>query len=378
MMCSNVLHAQRDSALHTQDSTRKHPEAVWLALSGETAHILSDGTPEGERLLDSSRYSAINLRVGWQVPSPDVYAQLYRHPMYGLGFYYSRYRNENFGHPLGLYGWFDIPFTRHTTGRWRFSYYGAFGLSFNFNPFDEKTNPNNKYIGSKRNVYVSLMANATYFITPRLAVIGGVGFRHFSNSARVLPNYGINMIPVQLALAYKINKVQIDKRLDTIPRFKPRWLTNVWIAGGHKEYEIGGDAFLKMTFAAEELYQFSYKFRAGIGFNAFYASGAQKRDSSTASGFSKAMSYGITANGEWVLRPNLYVPLAIGYYLKHHELNDETQSTYVRVGVRAKVWKNWFAGITVKAHGGTSDVFEWTAGHTFGKDRNNYKRLMIF
>ncbi|QEC43609.1 acyloxyacyl hydrolase [Pseudobacter ginsenosidimutans] len=382
---SHGLTAQEDNGVFSgkpqnQDSLFKARKALWLILSPEIAYVMSDGSSTGKALLDSSVYDAFNLRVGWQIPSPDTYSQLYRHQLLGVGFYYSTFHNKNFGKPMGLYGWFNIPFKNYDPqSRWRFGYYAAFGISFGFNPFDEATNPSNKYIGSRNNCYVAAFLNASYTLSPNWLLIGGAGFRHFSNSAFTLPNYGINMLPATISIAYRVNKVHIDTRHDTIPKFKPFFLANLLLSAGEKQYMIGGTRYVKNTLSAQGLYQFSYKFRAGLGADLFYAAGGQYRDSTPGkSKFSKQFSSGITINGEWVLRRGISVPLGIGFYLKRNEFNDENKKHYLRVGLRARFLKHYLAGITVKAHGGSSDVFEWHLGYQFHKDRNRYKRAIFF
>ena len=368
-----------DSTSSTEDSLFRSRKALWLIFSPEIAYVLSNGTSTGKALVDSSVYDAFNIRLGWQIPSPDTYSQIYRHQMLGLGFYYSNFHNQNFGKPMGLYGWFNIPFKGYNQqSRWRFGYYGAFGISFGFNPFDETYNPNNKYIGSRNNCYVAVFFNASYMLSRNWILIGAAGFRHFSNSSFSLPNAGINMLPATISIAYRVNKVQIRTTQDSIARFKPFFVGNLLLTAGEKQYQIGGTRYIKNTFAAQAMYQWSYKHRVGIGADVFYAAGGQLRDSTPGkSDFSKQFSMGLTINGDWILRSNLYVPMGIGFYLKRNPFNDENQRYYLRVGLRARIAKHYLAGITVKAHGGSADVFEWTLGYMFHNDRNRYRRLMF-
>ena len=80
----------------------------------------------------------------------------------------------------------------------------------------------------------------------------------------------------------------------------------------------------------------------------------------------------MVASGEWYLTRNLYVPMGIGFYLHRNEGNDEKTAYYERVGMRYRFAQHFFAGLSIKAHGGAADIFEWTVGYTIHHDKNNY------
>jgi len=77
-------------------------------------------------------------------------------------------------------------------------------------------------------------------------------------------------------------------------------------------------------------------------------------------------------SAEWVLGKHFYIPIGLGFYLKHHKENDELKSYYERIGIRYRFNNKIFAGITIKAHKDVADIFEWTVGYTFLKDNNKY------
>ncbi len=77
---------------------------------------------------------------------------------------------------------------------------------------------------------------------------------------------------------------------------------------------------------------------------------------------------------EWALSQNLYVPLAISYYLHRNTENGEVQPYYLRAGIRYRFNNQMFFGGTIKAHGGIADIFEWTLGYTIGKNPNTQNR----
>jgi hypothetical protein len=77
-------------------------------------------------------------------------------------------------------------------------------------------------------------------------------------------------------------------------------------------------------------------------------------------------------SGEWVLNRHIYIPVALGVYLHRNTSNDETNGFYERIGMRYRFSNNMFAGLTIKAHKGAADFFEWTQGYTLQHDPNRY------
>ena len=108
----------------------------------------------------------------------------------GVGFYSSTFNNEDVGEPNAFYYFFKMPFSFPSQKRLAFTYGAAFGLSYNFNPFDELDNPTNIFIGSYRNYYVHLEANVLYHVAPKFTIDAAIGFKHFSNGSFSLPNAG--------------------------------------------------------------------------------------------------------------------------------------------------------------------------------------------
>jgi hypothetical protein len=152
------------------------------------------------------------------------------------------------------------------------SYNGAFGASFNFNPFDSVSNPNDVLIGSKRNCFVGLGLGATYQFNPRWQVVAGAEFRHFSNGSIKQPNFGINVLQASLGVAYNpfgINPQVSDKNIPAFVRYNQ---INFAILAGSKNYAAGEPNYLKSGISINWLRSLSYKIRAGIGMDLFFAS----------------------------------------------------------------------------------------------------------
>ena len=358
------LQAQEKKDLYTG-------QAKYLDLRMEHGAMLGNDSEFSDQIVNSTYYNAIDIRLGFRKANKDdVYSNVYRRPYFGVGLYTSTFHNADIGKPNAVYFFLTMPLKFEGVDNWSFSYSGAFGLSYNFNPYDEINNPTNVFIGSYRNCYVHLAFVANYKLSNRWILNGSFGFKHFSNGSFKQPNYGLNLIPLTVGVSYKLDKKEIHYFKTPIPEYKPHFLVNLTFAVGSKNYEVGGSNYLKTTFGVDVLKQINYKYRIGLGFDLFYADMSLSRNSSDASEFSKSFSYAAVGVWEWVLTKRLYVPIGIGIYLHRNENNDEKTFYYERVGMRYRFANHFFAGVTIKAHGGAADYFEWAVGYTFHHDPN--------
>jgi hypothetical protein len=348
----------------------------YIEVRMENGLMLSNGTDFGNQIVDGSYYNAVDLRLGFQNRDANLlYSNLYRRPIMGIGIYSSTFNNQNVGEPNAIYYFFKMPFSFPSNKRLSFAYGAAFGLSYNFSPFDELDNPTNIFIGSYRNYYVHFEFNALYRLNKRFTLDGSIGFKHFSNGAFSLPNAGINLVPITVGLRYQLGDPddKVDRTRMKLPRNKGFNLFNVGLIMGSKNYDIGERNYFKGGLGINYLRQISHKYRMGAGIDIYFSEGAEDRDLSDDSYVAK--SYAVAVNGawEWLLNKNLFVPLAIGVYLHRNEANGDKTPYYLRAGLRYRFNNNIFFGGTIKAHGGAADIFEYTLGYTFGKNPNPHR-----
>jgi len=359
------------SAQETQEKKKTIRNSKYLDLRFENGAMLGNTTEFSQQLVDASYYNGADLRLGFRRTDPDdVYSNVYRRPYFGVGLYTSTFNNDNVGNPGAAYFFLTIPLKFEGAKKWTFSYSGAFGLSWNFNPYDPVKNPTNMFVGSYRNCYVHLAFVANYKFNEKWALNGSFGFKHFSNGSFKQPNYGINLIPLTLGVSYQVDNEEIIHEKKPIPKYKKHNLFNVTLGVGSKNYEIGGDNYMKSTITLDYLRQVNYKYRIGAGLDIFYSDRSNLRNRSDASTFSKSYSFALTGSWEWALTEKLYIPIAIGFYVHRNLENDEREFFYERVGIRYRITDHFFAGVTIKAHGGAADYFEWAVGYTLHNDKN--------
>jgi hypothetical protein len=273
-----------------------------------------------------------------------------------------------------VYAYADLPFTKsYFNGRLSYSYFSAFGLAFNFKPYNATNNPINQFIGSYNNGYVHVGFTMRYALSPWLDLDASVGLKHFSNGSIKKPNSGLNFIPFSIGIRSTLNSAEFDKtRIADIPAFISNSHVNIWTSVGAKNYEVGGNIYPKWGFSVNYLRQSGYKLRYGLGLDMFHAANGSLISNWEKTRFMEKTSFALVASGEWVLKKNFSLPLGIGVYLHRNYYNDEPSFYYERIGIRYRFSNQMFAGVTLKAHGFKADFFEWTLGYSIFKDKNKY------
>lgn len=257
-----------------------------------------------------------------------VYGGVYQ----GLGLaYYSFGESKQLGDPVALYLFQGARIARFSP--WlTLNYEWNFGLSGGWKPYDSETNSYNKVIGSKMNAYINTNFYLSWMLSRRFDLTTGVTLTHFSNGNTKFPNAGLNAVGLKVGLAYNFNRTDHSgpKSLyrPPVPVFPQHisydlvlfgsWRRKGVITGNEqvaspKSYEVLGFNFAPM-------YNFGYKFRAGVSLDGVYDGSANIfSDGFTSNGdqkFSKPslvkqLSLGVSARAEYVM-PYFTVGIGLG------------------------------------------------------------------
>lgn len=371
IFCFAYTVISNESIFEKPEEKKKYTKNINFRVENGT--MLNNGTEEGEEVVNSSYNNGIDVRLEFRKTNlNDVYSNIYRHPYMGIGWYAATFHNSAIGKPRGLYYFLTIPVKTDGYNKLSLAYSGAFGLSYQFNPFDSIQNPANIFIGSNLNCYVHLGLEADYKISERWHANAALGFKHFSNGSIKKPNYGINLIPVTIGVRYKFAPEQVQLNPIPVPEFIRYHLFNVMLAFGSKNYEYNNPNYFKMMIGLNYLKAINYKYRIGIGIDMFYSTRPYFRTKPYQSGGTDAISVAVVPNWEWVVSEKIYIPLGIGIYLYHNNFNSEASPIYERVGIRYRITNHFAAGVSIKAHKESADFFEWTMVYTFHNDKNRY------
>jgi hypothetical protein len=313
-------------------------------------------------------YNGVNLRVGWQTRAgSDPYHQRHNFPIYGIGLYSSTFHKPEIGTPVALYGFVAIPIKPARFSRWDFNYRISLGIASDFRPFDEEENPLNIMLGTKRNVYIDLGAQANYRLGKHFQLGAGLAFKHFSNGSIKQPNKGINLIPTTLSVTYYPKVVGDIFRKQAVEPFENNFALHINYAAGVKQLNPENEKrYFKSTLGAYISRSLGAKWRLGAGGDLYYsASGNDALVAGSDAGEAGALlSGGPAFYIDHILTSRLYLNGNVGYYLHRNDFNGEVGPMFLRIGVRYKLMREMYAGVSIKAHAGKADYIEWTLGYS--------------
>lgn len=241
-----------------------------------------------------------------------------------------------------------------------FNYEWNFGLSFGWKPYDTNYNRANIMMGSRVNAYLNVDFYLNWLLTQRLELTTGLSMTHFSNGNTKFPNAGLNSIGMKLGLVYSFGRV--DNPLSR-PRARllatpfPRHLSydlvlfGSWrrkgVAVGDKQY-AAPDAYGVAGFNFAAMYNFGYKFRAGLSVDGVYDGSANVYTEDYIVGydggdpgyqfhtpsFDKQIALGISGRAEFVM-PYFTVGFGLGFNVLHKggDLKSFYQMLTLKVGV---------------------------------------------
>ena len=103
------------------------------------------------------------------------------------------------GTPTALFSFINFPH-KNLSKRTRIITDGALGVLYDSNYYHATKNPKNDAIGSPFSIYVNIGLGFESILTRNVDLIYGLDYTHFSNGRLTVPNYGLNMLGVNLGL----------------------------------------------------------------------------------------------------------------------------------------------------------------------------------
>ena len=319
------------------------------------------GEPIQRSLAAHLRYS-FRFRPGSR---PDcIYGGVYQ----GIGVsYYSFGNRGELGNPVAVYLFQGARIAR-ISPLVSFNYEWNFGLSFGWKPYDTNYNRANIMMGSRVNAYLNVDFYLNWLLTQRLELTTGHSMTHFSNGNTKFPNAGLNSIGMKLGLVYSFGRV--DNPLSR-PRARllaepfPRHLSydlvlfGSWrrkgVAVGDKQY-AAPDAYGVAGFNFATMYNFGYKFRAGLSVDGVYDGSANVYTEDYIVGydggdpgyqfhtpsFDKQIALGISGRAEFVM-PYFTVGFGLGFNVLHK--GGDLKSFYQMLTLKVGVTRNTFVHV---------------------------------
>lgn len=338
---------------------------------------------KGEAVKNS--FSA-HLKYAFQF-SPDSYiSKLYGPGIYqGLGVaYYTFGEKKELGSPAMFYLFQGAPLAR-LSDRVSFNYEWNLGLSFGWHPYDYYENSYNKVIGSKANAYINLGFYLNWMLSRHIDLTTGVALTHFSNGNTSYPNAGLNTIGLKVGLAYNFNRTSnsIPKRTESYTSdFKRHISYDVLLFGawrktgvfdGHEQI-LSPHTYGVMGFNFAPMYNFGYKFRAGVSLDGVYDRSANVYVEDYIIGteppvsrpsFAKQTSLGLSARAEFIM-PFFTIGAGLGANILH--ASGDLKTVYQILALKINITRDSYLHIGYSLHDFHDPNFLMLGvGYRFGK-----------
>ena len=251
---------------------RHRNSGLFLEMHGSQGLVLqSNDFVRGENRKETpiKSFSATDLRLGWQSRGDKAWHHTHNLPYYGIGIHNIVFSKvEELGYPAALYFFFGAPFSRNTKSS--FDYEFSFGLSHNWEPYDNVDNPFNLAIGSYRNAYIDAKVKYVRYLGKRMSLDAGFRFTHFSNGAMKFPNAGINLFAPFVGLRYNVIAREPTPRehLRT-QQIEPKEEFNIILASGKRSVKhtdtMNEHMVSLVNLSFEYLKPAGQKFKYGVG-----------------------------------------------------------------------------------------------------------------
>jgi hypothetical protein len=324
--------------------------------SSEIGHLIT-GHPDG-----------FMLSYNWKTSGKKEWEQVYNYPDYGVSFHYLDFKNKYIGQNYALGVHYNFYFlNRHLMFRI------SQGIGLTTNPYDKEINNKNNAFGTKilDNNYFLLQYKKENIIN-KIGFQAGFMFNHFSNGRFKSPNIGINTLAINVGLNYNINETQEfvrDTILNTNRSYKEKIKYNIAFRTGISEAPVahlGQKQFYHIGLYADK--RIGRKSALQLGTDVFFSrylkdyiefSSVAFPDRKTVDPTTDYKRIGLFVGHELFIN-KLSIETQIGYYV--YKPFDYEVDIYQRLGAKYYLYKNCFAGLGLKTHGGRAEAIEATLG----------------
>ncbi|NDV57358.1 acyloxyacyl hydrolase [Bacteroides sp. 519] len=296
-----------------------------------------------------------HLKYSFKALPNSISDRVYKGAYQGIGIsYFSFGERQQIGNPIGVYLFQGARIAR-LGSRVSLNYEWNFGLSFRWKPYDYYENYYNTVIGSKVNAYMNVNFYFKWMLSKYFDFIGGVTLTHFSNGNTKYPNAGLNTTGAKIGFVYNFNRHKDVLAQTHYPASIPEFMRHIsydlalfgaWRRKGiviDNEYVASPHAYPVAGFCFAPMYNFGYRFRAGVSLDGFYDGSANIYNQDyTNSGkpdfvtppirFQTAL--GLSVRGEYVM-PYFSVNVGLGANVLHNggDLRGLYQILALKVGI---------------------------------------------
>jgi hypothetical protein len=306
---------------------------------------------------------AIEVSLFKRIASEKQWDEIYNQPKLGVSLLYLDLANPlQLGKSFGIY-----PYLSFIKGSGIIRWENKFGVGLGYieKPYDRKTNYQNLAIGSTINGLISVNTQVNIKLSDQLNTTVGLSVIHFSNGAITMPNLGINILSLNMGMAYQFgDDVSVVK--SESKEKEHTWSKNMAITLGLKEIQpVEGPKYMITTTSFNVMKRRSNINSFGAGIDFFY-------NSSLTALLAQEESY-VKSNTDNVrLGVTLIYALDFGKFSAFAQwggylYNKETKKgmLYNRYHIRYHATEKIFINLGLKTHRAEAEFLEVGVGYRF-------------
>lgn len=308
--------------------------------------------------------TGLELNLQRQLTGRQPWHAWYRYPKAGLALVYYDYHNPALRHSFAASVYLSKTYLR--TPRQELSFRLGTGVGYFPFPFDRQDNHKNTFVSSHLNATIQARLEYDVALTPKLGLLFGVAFHHYSNGATAKPNLGINIPTLALGLNY-----HQQRQWQPLPRPSTNDLPD---DVGHNFWNLSTSAGVKQRNESDHrIYwvnsvtvalgrRVNRKSNLLLGLEGFYDRSllADQRDTARTGERLPDVKKAGAFIGHELLLGRLAFDTHLGFYLYNPYKSNKFY--YERIGLKYHFTRQLFGAIDLKVHRGAADVLEWKVG----------------
>ena len=357
LLAGNITFAQEDETNYTYSAGAEVFSGFIVKHHNVMGHLITDH-PTGFRLKfnrESYGYKA------WE--------QRYNYPTFSTSLsYYDLKNDEAIGKVVSLNLGLGFHLNNFTASKNDLQLYFGYGLAYFSRTYEKETNNINTVISTSLNWSVSLRLGYTRQVTDRLMLGAALQFSHFSNAARKVPNYGLNIVNANLGAYYIFNKhkpaYQYDRKM--LHDYSTKSYVNIDFRFGLTEYKpVGSGTFPYYALSVFWNKQVNRKSILDAGIEGYMNKGLEAEIENKSKPNEDTPDYkavGIMIGHELVINKLVFVT-QLGFYIYKPHISNER--FYSKVGLKYYFSENIFGSFILKTHDAVAEVMEYGIGYRF-------------
>lgn len=227
-------------------------------------------------LLTNEFTRAIDINISKDTKGLTKWEQLYNYPGHGLSLFYASLGNDEiFGRELALN--YFVKLYMYSKNKLHLFNRTGVGLGYVSKTYDPENNYLNVVVGAHFNIHFNFRVGATYDVSEKISLNGGVSFDHISNANTASPNVGINSLSLYSGVNYQIGAPAPKQEKNKSSHKKINDYYLFFGLGGKHTQALSANYFLTSSVSFEVKRQLTPAFHLGLGADVFFDSSAESQ-----------------------------------------------------------------------------------------------------